>query len=106
MFRRIWRPPSPRKPGAGPLPCPVVGTVAIDAGTVARIVKARAAAADFDPRALGGHSLKRGALTTGMDLGVHPARLKRLGRHRSYAVMDAYLEHGDPFDSHPLSGLL
>ena len=58
------------------------------------------------PAALGGHSLKRGALTTGMDLGVHPARLKRLGRHRSYAVMDDYLEHGDPFDSHPLSGLL
>ncbi|MFZ0017281.1 MAG: recombinase, partial [Acetobacteraceae bacterium] len=74
--------------------------------TVARIVQARAAAAGFDGATLGGHSLKRGALTTGMDLGVHPARLKRLGRHRSYAVMDAYLEHGDPFDSHPLSGLL
>jgi len=69
-------------------------------------VQARAAAAGFDAATLGGHSLKRGALTTGMDLGVHPARLKRLGRHRSYAVMDAYLEHGDPFDSNPLSGLL
>ena len=52
------RPPSPA-------PC----RAAIDAGTVARIVKARAAAG-FDPRALGGYSLKRGALTTGMDRGV------------------------------------
>jgi integrase len=102
LFRRIWLPP-PR--GGIPRP-PTVGTAAIDPRTVARIVQARAAAAGFDPAALGGHSLKRGALTTGMDLGVHPARLKRLGRHRSYAVMDAYLEHGDPFDSHPLSGLL
>jgi integrase len=106
MFRRIWQPPSRRKPGEGPLPCPVVGTAAIDAGTVARIVKARAATAGFDPRALGGHSLKRGALTTGMDRGVHPTRLKQLGRHKSYAVLDEYLELGDPFDSHPLSGVL
>ena len=45
-------------------------------------------------------------MTTGMDLGVHPSRLKRLGRHRSYAVMDEYLEHGDPFEGHPLSSLL
>jgi len=106
VFRRIWRPPSRRKPDAAPLPAPVIGTAAIDAGTVARIVKARAAAAGFDPRALGGHSLKRGALTTGMDRGVHPTRLKQLGRHKSYAVLDEYLELGDPFESHPLSGVL
>ena len=79
--------------------------MAIDAGTVAHIVKARAAAG-FDPRALGGHSLKRGALTTGIDRGVHPTRLKQLGRHKSYAVLDDYLELGDPFDSHPLNGVL
>jgi integrase len=106
VFRRIWRPPTRRKPGEAPRPCPVVGTAVIDAGTVARIVKARAAAAGFDPRALGGHSLKRGALTTGMDRGVHPTRLKQLGRHKSYAVLDDYLELGDPFDSHPLNGVL
>ena len=55
---------------------------------------------------MGGHSLKRGALTTGMDRGVHPTRLKQLGRHKSYAVLDDYLELGDPFDGHPLSGVL
>ena len=102
LFRRIWLPPA-----RGGIPRPrTVGTQPIDGRTVARIVQARAAAAGYDPAALGGHSLKRGALTTGMDLGVHPARLKRLGRHRSYAVLDDYLEHGDPFDRHPLSGLL
>ena len=42
----------------------MIGSAAIDAGTVARIVKTRAADAGFDPRALGGHSLKRGALTS------------------------------------------
>ena len=102
LFRRIWAPP-PR----GGVPRPLtVGHDPIDARTVARIVQTRAAAAGYDAAALGGHSLKRGAMTTGMDLGVHPTRLKRLGRHKSYAVMDEYLELGDPFDGHPLNGLL
>jgi integrase len=104
LFRRIWLPPTRLKLGASP--APVVGRAAIDAGTVARIIKARAAAAGFDRDGIGGHSLKRGALTTGMDRGVHPTRLKQLGRHKSYAVLDAYLELGDPFESHPLNGLL
>ena len=105
LFRRVWSPPT-RATGTGPLPCPVVGTEAVDPGTVARIVKKRAAAAGFDGRELGGHSLKRGAMTTGMDRGVHPTRLKQLGRHKSYAVLDEYLQLGDMFEGHPLSGVL
>ena len=103
LFRRIWLPPSA---GGGPLPSPRVGTDAIDPGTVGRIVKKRAAAAGFDGKLFGGHSLKRGALTTGMDQGVHPTRLKQLGRHKSYAVLDEYLQFGDPFEGHPLSKVL
>jgi hypothetical protein len=80
--------------------------MAIDAGTVARIIQARAARAGFDRTALGGHSLKRGALSTGMDRGIHPTRLKQLGRHKTYAVLDVYLELGDPFEGHPLTGVL
>jgi len=104
VFRRIWTPPRGRDGRSTPLPR--VGTMAIDAGTVARIIQARAAGAGFDPRALGGHSLKRGALSTGMDRGVHPTRLKQLGRHKTYAVLDVYLELGDPFEGHPLTGVL
>jgi hypothetical protein len=59
----------------------------VDAGTVARIVNARAAVAGFDPRTLGGHSPNRGALATGMDRGVHSTRLKQLGRNESYAAL-------------------
>jgi len=103
LFRRIW---TPRGAERGPRPSPTVGTASIDPGTVARIVKQRAAAAGFDPALVAGHSLKRGALTTGMDHGVHPTRLKQLGRHKSYAVLDEYLQFGDPFDNHPLAGVL
>ena len=66
----------------------------------------RALDAGFDGRELGGHSLKRGAMTTGMDRGIHPTRLKQLGRHKSYAVLDEYLQLGDPFEGHPLTGVL
>jgi integrase len=98
IFRRLWRPP-----GSG---TPALGLDPLDPRSIARIVQARAAAAGFDGEKFGGHSLKRGALTTGMDRGIHPTRLKRLGRHASYAVLDAYLEDGDPFDSHALRGVL
>jgi hypothetical protein len=41
-----------------------------------------------------------------MERGIHPTRLKQLGRHKSYAVLDVYLELGDPFEAHPLNGVL
>jgi site-specific recombinase XerC len=106
IFRRIWLPPSRALAPDAARPGPVVGLAAIDAGTVARIVKLRAQAAGFDPAILGGHSLKRGAMTTGMDRGVHPTRLKQLGRHKTYAVLDTYLEFGDPFEGHPLGDVM
>ena len=105
VFRRIWLP----RLSAGqedPPALPRIGTAAITPQTVAQIVQSRAMAAGFKQRELGGHSLKRGALTTGMDAGVHPAKLKRLGRHKSFDVLGEYLEFGDLFDGHPLSGIL
>ena len=106
MFRRIWQPPAG---GGHDLAAPraqIVGSQPIDPRTVARIIQARAEAVGYEAGVLGGHSLKRGALTEGMERGVHPTRLKQHGRHKSYAVLDEYLEMGDPFDSHPLQGVL
>jgi hypothetical protein len=48
-------------------PLPRVGQMAIDAGTVARLIQARAS---FDGKILRGHSLKRGALSKGIDRNV------------------------------------
>ena len=72
----------------------MVGTPPIDPGTVVRILKARAAA-EFDAAVPSGHSLKRGAMNTAKDCGVHSARLKQFGLHASYATLGAYLEAGD-----------
>jgi integrase len=106
LFRRIWATPRPQDAPADWTPTLVVGTEAIDPGTVARIVKARGAAAGFDPAALGGHSLKRGAMNTAKDRRVHPAQLKQLGRHANYATLGAYLEDGDLFEDNARNGVL
>jgi integrase len=109
VFRRIWLPKqvSPEgPPGGAPPALPRIGIDALSTRALADMVKARASAAGFDGSHFGGHSLKRGALTTGMERGVHPADLKRLGRHKSFDVLGEYLEFGDLFDRHALKGVL
>jgi site-specific recombinase XerD len=93
VFRRIWTLPRPPNAPSNWIPTYVVGHAAIDPRTVARIVQTRGAVAGFDASALGGHSLKRGAMDTAKDRRVHPAQLKQLGRHRSYATLAAYTLH-------------
>src|SRR5579872_3849476 len=46
------------------------------------------------------------ALNTAKDLHVPPARLKQLGRHKSYTPLAAYIEEGDLFADNALSGVL
>jgi integrase len=104
VFRRIWQPPQ-LDPDAPPPP-PALGPDALTTRSIGRIVQARAVAAGFVARDFGGHSLKRGALTTGMEGGAHPAQLKRLGRHKSFDMLGEYLEYGDLFERHPLQDVL
>lgn len=103
VFRRLWLPP---QAGDGPPPLSALGTEALTPRSIARIVQDRAVRVGFGRLEFAGHSLKRGALTTGMQAGAHPAQLKRLGRHKSFDVLGEYLEYGNLFDSHPLKGLL
>lgn len=104
VFRRIWL---PKAVGPGePPPLPRIGLDALTTQAIAGVIKARAAAAGFNPASFGGHSLKRGAITTGMENHVHPADLKRMGRHKSFDVLGEYLEFGDVFERHPLRSVL
>lgn len=72
-------------------PLPAIGTEPLTPRSIAPIVQARAAAAGFAGREFGGHNLKRGALSTGMQAGAHAAQLRRLGRHKSFDVLGEYL---------------
>jgi hypothetical protein len=104
VFRRLWL-PAQVAPDAPP-PLPAISTKALPPRSIARIVQARAAAAGFAGHEFGGYSLKRGALSTGMQAGAHAAWLKRLGRHKSFDLLGEYLEFGNLFEGHPLSGVL
>ena len=105
VFRRLFLPPQP-KPDSFPPSLPVIGADALTPRSIARIVQDRAVKAGFAKHEFAGHSLKRGALTAGMQAGAHPAQLKRLGRHKSFDVLGEYLEYGNLFEGHPLAGLI
>ena len=84
-FRRIWLPR--RSTGQAPPPLPRPGADVITPQTVGQNLQSRAMAPGFKRRGLGRHSPKGCALTIGMDAGVHRAKLKCLGRHKSFDVL-------------------
>jgi hypothetical protein len=92
--------------GSSASPLPPIGSGAITSWAVAAIVKARTSAASFASKDFVGHSLKRGALTTGTYRGEHPTKLKRRRRHKSFDVLSKYLELSDLFEGHQLTGVL
>ncbi|HEY2540025.1 MAG TPA: site-specific integrase, partial [Stellaceae bacterium] len=79
LFRRLWRPPPPlvrkgvkRKPVADRYR---IGTNPIDTDSIALVVKKWTGLAGLDGAAFAGHSLRRGAISSGVAQGVHIARL-------------------------------
>ena len=104
VFRRIWRQKGSRT--EGPPSLPRVGDQSLSDRAVALIVQARAAAAGFGAHELGGHSLKRGRADHGDGPRRSPNPVEALGRHKSYDVLGEYMEFGDLFEGHPLTGVL
>ncbi len=92
IVRRTHRQPRPKRPPDGWTPTVTLGAHALDDGTIARIVKARARRAGRDVGEIFGHSLRLGVLNTAADDGAEPKAMKQLGRHESYATVAQYLE--------------
>ena len=85
LFRRIWRLPPPRV-RRGTRGKPVadryrIGTNPIDTDSIALIVKHWTGLAGLDAAGFAGHSLRRGAISSGVAQGVHIARLKQFSGH-------------------------
>jgi len=96
LFRRIWRLPPPRVPrGAKRKPVADryrIGTSPIDTDSIALIVKNCTGLAGFDTASFAGHSLRRGAISSGVAAGVHIARLKQFSGHASLKSLEEYVE--------------
>jgi integrase len=110
LFRRIWLLPPPRRPkGAKPRPAPPryrLGAAPIDTDAIALVVKKWTARAGFDGAAFAGHSLRRGAISSGVAQGVHIARLKQFSGHASLKSLEEYVELDELRHNHPLKDVL
>jgi integrase len=110
LFRRIWRLPPSRVPrGAKRKPVADryrIGTSPIDTDSIALIVKNWTGLAGFDATAFAGHSLRRGAISSGVAAGVHIARLKQFSGHASLKSLEEYVELDELRHNHPLKDVL
>jgi integrase len=109
LFRRIWRLPPRARKGAKRKPVADryrLGTSPIDTDSIALIVKNWTGLAGFDPAAFAGHSLRRGAISSGVAQGVHIARLKQFSGHASLKSLEEYVELDELRHNHPLKDIL
>lgn len=67
---------------------------------VARVVKARIAAAGLDPAVYGGHSLRAGFLTAAARAGASIFQMQAQSRHKSVQVLSAYVRSARLFEEH------
>ena len=67
----------------------------LTAGAVARVVKRRAKAAEYEPKEFAGHSLRAGFATEAFGKGVPEFSVMRHGRWKSSTSMRGYIREGD-----------
>lgn len=73
---------------------------AMSAQGVALVVKARAAAAGYDPALFSGHSLRAGFLTEAGRQGASVFRMKDHSRHKSLEMVSVYVREEEQFRDH------
>lgn len=73
---------------------------ALSAQSVALVVKARAAAAGYDPARFAGHSLRAGFLTEAGRQGANLFKMKEHSRHKSLEMLGEYVRSEEAFRDH------
>ncbi|GBQ76941.1 tyrosine-type recombinase/integrase [Komagataeibacter intermedius] len=100
VFRRIW---SARGHRAGATPVgvlPRIGPHALSDRAVTDIIRKRCGDTHLEGD-FGGHSLRRGAITTGAKDGYDLLELKRFSRHKSLQVVETYIDEATIKARHP-----
>jgi hypothetical protein len=99
--------------GTKPIPAERAGTAIfipvanpIDTDSIALVVKKWTSLAALDGSAFAGHSLRRGAISSGVAQGVHIARLKQFSGHASLKSREEYVELDELRHNHPLKDIL
>ena len=82
-----------------------MATDALDAGSVARIVKRSRRPGGLDPSVYSGHSLRAGFATQAARAGAHERAIMKHTRHKSERVLREYIRDGQLFDENPTDTL-
>jgi integrase len=110
LFRRLWHLPPPRaRRGAKRKVASDryrIGESPIDTDSIALVVKKWTGRAGLDGASFAGHSLRRGAISSGVAHGVHIARLKQFSGHASLKSLEEYVELDELRLHHPLKDVL
>lgn len=83
-----------------------VATQRLSSEAVSIIVKERAEAAGFDPKAYSGHSLRAGLATSAVVAGVSTLSIRRTTGHASDAMLARYVRVGDMFTDNAAGAVL
>jgi integrase len=105
----LWRDRS--RIAAGPLFRPVdrlgrIATTRLSGEAISVIVKARVAAAGYDPARYSGHSLRAGLVTSAAQAGVAPWRIRQQTGHASDVMLARYIRDGEMFVDNAAGALL
>lgn len=79
---------------------------ALDADSVARLVKDYAKATGLDPVHFSGHSLRSGFLTSAALAGANVLKMVEVSRHRKLDTLKGYVQAADRFRDHAGDGFL
>ena len=77
---------------------------AIDGRQVSRVLQARAKAAGIDDKAVSGHSLRSGFLTTAAQNRASVWKMAEVSRHKDLRQLKAYVQETELFDDHAGKG--
>lgn len=98
VFRRVWL--APEAKGRAPSPRPKIGGASLSDRAIADIVRKHCQAAGLEGN-FAGHSLRRGAISTGASDGFDLLELKRFSRHQSLRLVETYIDAASIKQRHP-----
>lgn len=98
VFRRVWLAPDAK--AGTPTPRPKIGSAALSDRAIAEIVRKHCQAAGLEG-SFAGHSLRRGAISTGAGDGYDLLELKRFSRHQSLRMVETYIDAASIKQRHP-----
>lgn len=100
VFRRVWSPPKNKMASSPTLRRPKIGPSPLSDRAIADIIQKWCGVTGLEGD-FSGHSLRRGAISTGAKDGYDLLELKRFSRHKSLQIVETYIDEASIKERHP-----